>query len=78
MLHMCRAMAQDEQLKGVPISVDTFQAEVAAAAVAAGAHMVNDVSGGTMDPAMYSQVTAPSLSCALLAQAPACNDHLSA
>ena len=36
--------------------MDTFQAEVAAEAVAAGAHMVNDVSGGTLDPHMFSQV----------------------
>ena len=49
-------MAEDEQLKGVPISVDTFHAEVAAQAVRAGASIVNDVSGGAMDPGMYSQV----------------------
>jgi dihydropteroate synthase len=36
----------------VPISVDTYKAEVAAAALDAGAHMVNDVWGLHMDPAM--------------------------
>ena len=36
----------------VPISVDTYKAEVAAAALDAGAHMVNDVWGLRMDPAM--------------------------
>jgi len=34
------------------VSVDTMRAEVAAAALAAGARMVNDVSGGEADPAM--------------------------
>jgi dihydropteroate synthase len=37
---------------GVAVSVDTTRSEVAAAAVAAGARMVNDVSGGLADPAM--------------------------
>jgi dihydropteroate synthase len=36
----------------VPVSVDTMRAEVAEAAVAAGARLVNDVSGGLADPAM--------------------------
>ena len=40
----------------MPISVDTFHAEVAAQAVQAGASLVNDVSGGAMDPHMYQQV----------------------
>jgi dihydropteroate synthase len=35
---------------GVPISVDTRKAAVAAAAVAAGASMINDVSAGRHDP----------------------------
>ena len=34
-------------LAGVPVSADTFEPEVAAAAVAAGAHAVNDIGGGT-------------------------------
>jgi len=37
---------------GVPCSVDTTRAVVAEAALAAGAVMVNDVSGGLADPAM--------------------------
>jgi dihydropteroate synthase len=36
----------------VPVSVDTMRAEVAAAAVDAGALLVNDVSGGLADPDM--------------------------
>jgi dihydropteroate synthase len=38
--------------EGVPVSVDTMRAEVAEAAVAAGARLVNDVSGGLADPLM--------------------------
>lgn len=38
------------------LSVDTYYAEVAAAAVEAGASMVNDISGGTLDPEMLSTV----------------------
>ncbi|TQN33171.1 dihydropteroate synthase [Haloactinospora alba] len=37
---------------GVAVSVDTMRAEVAERAVAAGASLVNDVSGGLADPAM--------------------------
>lgn len=36
------------------ISIDTYYAKVAAAAVAAGAAMVNDVSGGSIDAAMLA------------------------
>ncbi|WP_367188022.1 dihydropteroate synthase [Branchiibius sp. NY16-3462-2] len=35
---------------GVPISIDTMRARVAQAALDAGAHIVNDVSGGLADP----------------------------
>ncbi|MDB5235086.1 MAG: dihydropteroate synthase [Hymenobacter sp.] len=38
------------------LSADTFRAGVAAAAVAAGADMVNDVGGGTLDPDMFATV----------------------
>ncbi len=46
------------QAEGVPISVDTSRAEVAAAALEAGASIVNDVSGGLADPAMLPIVAA--------------------
>ena len=39
--------------KGVVVSIDTTKAEVARAALAAGATIVNDVSGGLFDPAMW-------------------------
>ena len=38
--------------QGVPVSVDTMRAEVAEAALEAGARLVNDVSGGLADPDM--------------------------
>lgn len=45
-----------EQFPGTPISVDTFHAEVARKALNAGAHLINDVSGGQMDPDMVHVV----------------------
>ena len=42
----------------VPLSVDTTKAEVARAALAEGADVVNDVSAGRLDPAMLSLVAA--------------------
>ena len=41
---------------GTFISVDTFRASVAEKAVGAGAHMVNDISGGNLDERMYEVV----------------------
>ncbi|RYP91812.1 hypothetical protein DL770_002068 [Monosporascus sp. CRB-9-2] len=40
------------EARGVAVSVDTYRASVAEAAVAAGADIVNDVSAGALDPAM--------------------------
>jgi dihydropteroate synthase len=47
-----------ERLRGslpaaIPISIDTTRAEVAAAALAAGASILNDISAGRDDPAMF-------------------------
>ena len=44
--------------EGVPVSVDTMRAAVADVAIAAGATVVNDVSGGLADPEMASVVAA--------------------
>ncbi|MER6911074.1 dihydropteroate synthase [Streptomyces sp. NPDC000594] len=44
--------------EGVTVSVDTMRASVAARAVAAGATLVNDVSGGLADPEMVPAVAA--------------------
>jgi dihydropteroate synthase len=41
-----------KQKKDVLISVDTTKAEVAEAALAAGAHIINDISAGRFDPRM--------------------------
>lgn len=49
------ALRADAELSAVPISIDTRRAEVAEAAMAAGASIVNDVSG-LDDPAMASVV----------------------
>jgi dihydropteroate synthase len=43
---------------GVPLSIDTTRAAVAAAALEAGAVIVNDVSGGLADPGMAAVVRA--------------------
>ncbi|MEM6590901.1 MAG: dihydropteroate synthase [Cyanobacteria bacterium P01_H01_bin.119] len=46
------------ELQSAVVSVDTTRAAVAEAAVKAGADMVNDISGGTFDPAMFATVAA--------------------
>lgn len=38
------------------LSIDTFRADVAAACVTAGVHIVNDISGGTLDNDMFATV----------------------
>jgi len=40
----------------VVISIDTFRASVAQAAVEAGAHIINDISGGALDAKMFETV----------------------
>lgn len=49
---------QELAATGVPVSIDTTRAEVAAAALEAGAGAVNDVSGGLADPGMAKVVAA--------------------
>lgn len=44
------------EFPSVIISVDTFYADVAAKAVGAGADMINDVSGGTIDNKMFATI----------------------
>jgi len=51
---------------GVLVSIDTMRAEVAQAAVAAGAVMVNDVSGGLADPDMLPFLAAARTPCVLM------------
>ncbi len=38
------------------LSIDTFRAAVAEASIKAGAHIINDISGGSLDPDMFSTV----------------------
>ena len=47
---------RDLTAAGVPVSIDTTRAAVAAEALAAGASVVNDVSGGLADPMMAKVV----------------------
>ena len=49
--------AQHDWLRDIPISVDTTRAEVARAALVAGADIINDISGGTYEPDIF-KVTA--------------------
>jgi len=42
--------------KDAIISIDTFRAEVAERAIEAGAHMINDISGGELDANMFETV----------------------
>ncbi|MEJ1922266.1 dihydropteroate synthase [Microbacterium sp. KHB019] len=44
--------------RGIVVSIDTLNASTAAAAVRAGARIVNDVSGGLADPGMLAAVAA--------------------
>lgn len=51
-LPIVRTLAQD----GIAVSIDTMRSEVARKAVAAGAAIVNDVSGGIADQRMFATV----------------------
>ncbi|UII21762.1 dihydropteroate synthase [Fulvivirga ligni] len=44
------------QHPNLAISIDTFRSDVAAAAVKAGANIINDISGGDLDDKMYDTV----------------------
>lgn len=44
------------QESDIPISIDTTRSTVASAAIAAGADVINDISGGSFDPEMLSTV----------------------
>ena len=55
-LPVIEAVRSLPEAKRVAISIDTFYAEVAANAVAAGADIINDVSAGNLDPEMLRTV----------------------
>lgn len=44
------------EFKDAVLSIDTFRADVAEAAIKAGAHIINDISGGQLDDAMFATV----------------------
>jgi dihydroneopterin aldolase/2-amino-4-hydroxy-6-hydroxymethyldihydropteridine diphosphokinase/dihydropteroate synthase len=48
------ALRKCEALKSIAISVDTFRSDVARAALAAGADIINDVSAGQLDTQMFA------------------------
>jgi dihydropteroate synthase len=50
------ALRRTDATHAIPISIDTTKAEVARAAIAAGADLVNDISGATFDSAMLPTV----------------------
>lgn len=45
-----------ENLPNTPLSVDTFRSDIARKAVEHGAHIINDISGGDLDPEMFDAV----------------------
>jgi dihydropteroate synthase len=45
--------ADHDWLRDIPISIDTTRAEVARAAIQAGADIINDISGGTYEPDIF-------------------------
>ena len=44
------------EAKHIPISIDTYRASVAEAAIKAGAHIINDISAGLLDPEMFPTI----------------------
>ncbi|CAK9873715.1 unnamed protein product [Sphagnum jensenii] len=56
LLPVLDALARDPALDGVDLSVDTFDSRVVREAVSRGVKIVNDVSGGCLDPEMLSTV----------------------
>lgn len=56
LIPVLEAILRMPELQGRLLSVDTFYSEVASEAIMKGAHLVNDVSGGRLDPNMHSAV----------------------
>lgn len=50
--------AVNESFPEILISADTFRANVASAAISAGAHLINDISAGNLDENMFATVAA--------------------
>lgn len=60
------AIRSDPSFNKLAISVDTYRASVAKAAVSAGADIINDISAGQLDPAMLHQVADLDCTCILM------------
>ena len=56
LIPVLEAILKMPEMNGKLISVDTFYSEVASEAVSKGAHIINDVSGGQLDPNMTKVV----------------------
>ncbi|KAJ8759718.1 hypothetical protein K2173_009819 [Erythroxylum novogranatense] len=56
LIPVLEAIVKMPEMNGKLISVDTFYSEVASEAVSTGAHLINDVSGGQLDPNMVKIV----------------------
>lgn len=56
LIPVLEAVLRMPEIEGKLISVDTFYSKVASEAVSKGAHIVNDVSAGQLDPDMYKVV----------------------
>lgn len=60
------AIRADNAFDKLTISVDTYRASVAEAAINAGADLINDVSAGQLDPAMLPTIAKLGCSCILM------------
>ena len=60
------AIKRIRELCDIPVSVDTMKAEVASAAIRAGASFVNDVSGLSFDPEMGRVIAENGVPCCLM------------
>ncbi|GLT36953.1 hypothetical protein SLA2020_112980 [Shorea laevis] len=56
LIPVLEAVVKMPEMEGKLISVDTFYSDVASEAVSKGAHLINDVSAGQLDPKMHSVV----------------------
>ena len=61
-----KLLRSDPSFSSLAISVDTYRASVAAAAIAAGANIINDVSAGQMDPEMLPTIAKFGCTCILM------------
>lgn len=61
-----KAIRSDPSYESLAISIDTYRASVAAEAVKAGADIINDVSGGQLDPEMLPTIAGLGCTCILM------------